>query len=158
MAKKKKMIEIDDLLAEEQLNNKNNDMIFVSATNDTSPSLSEKVHKTRLERIRDSAVIVDEPLFDGEIDLDMGMVTMRNEEDTIRIKKNLVKQQNISDASEKQKNSVVKEMHGLIPEDVVENFNLDVNTVPLDNIKRTAEKKANSKAVQEILDALHKKR
>lgn len=158
MAKKKKMIEIDDLLAEEQLDNKNNDMIFVSATNDTPPSLSEKVHMSRLERIRSSAVIVDEPLFDGEIDLDMGMVTMRNEEDTIRIKKDLVKQQNISDASEKQKNSVVEEMHGLMPEDVVENFNLDINTVPLDNIKRTAEKKANSKAVQEIIDDLHKKR
>lgn len=158
MAKKRKMIDIEDLL-DEQFENKNNDMVFITATNETTPpSKSEKVYMNRLDRIRSSAVNVDEPLFDGVTDLDMGTVSMSNEDDAQRIKKSLLDQKNITDASDKHRDTIVDEMRGTEPEDVVENFNLDINTVPLENINRTAEKKANSKVVQEILDDLHKKR
>lgn len=156
MGKKKKMINIEDLL-DEQPENKNNDMIFVTATNETAPTKSEKIYMNRLDRIRSSAINVDEPLFDGEIDLDMGTVSLSREEDAQRIKKNLLDQQKIIDDSNKHRDTIVNDMHGSEPEDVIENFNLDVNTVPLEEIDRKAEKKANSKAVQEILDFLHKK-
>ena len=153
--KKRKMIEIDDLL-DEQPTNKNSDMVFITATNDTPPTISEKVYKNRLERIRDSAIDVDEPLFDGEIDLDMGLVSMGSEEDTKRIKKSLLDEKKITEDSNKTRDIIVDEMYGVEAEDVVEDFKLDVPTVPLEEINRKIEKKANSRAVQEILDDLQK--
>ncbi len=149
------MIEIDDLL-DEQPTNKNSDMVFITATNDTPPTISEKVYKNRLERIRDSAIDVDEPLFDGEIDLDMGLVSMGSEEDTKRIKKSLLDEKKITEDSNKTRDIIVDEMYGVEAEDVVEDFKLDVPTVPLEEINRKIEKKANSRAVQEILDDLQK--
>jgi hypothetical protein len=143
-------------MLEDETLNVNSDMVFVTATNDEAPTEAERVYKNRLERIRDTAIVVDEPLFDGEIDLDMGLVSMGSEADTNRIKKSLLDQQKITDASDETRDTIVDEMHGVEAEDVIEDNKLDVNTVPLEEINRRAEKKANSRAVQEILDDLMK--
>ena len=157
MAKKRKIIEIDELL-DEQPDPTSNDMVFISATKNEPPTKSEKVAMNRLERIRNSAINVDEPLFDGEIDLDMGLVSMNSEDDKLRINKDLLKQQKIIDDSNKHRDTIVDEMHGSEAEDVVKDFNLKVNTVPLEEIEgKRAEKKANSRAIQEILDDLQKR-
>lgn len=154
MAKKKRKIDIDDIL-EEQFNNENSDMVFVSATQEQPISPVEARQMSRLERIRSSAVDVNEPLFDGETDLNLGKISLNNEEDAQQIKY-LQEQKKISKASENARDEIVDDMQGLEVEDVVADFGLDVNTVPLEQINRKAEKKANSKAVQEILDALHR--
>lgn len=155
MTKKKRKIDIDDILEKEQLNNENNDMIFVSATEEQPISPVEARQMSRLERIRSSAVNVDEPLFDGETELDLGKITLNNEEDAQQIK-HLEEQKKISMASDNTRDKIVDDMHGIEVEDVIADFGLDINTVPAEQINRKVEKKANSKAVQEILDQLHK--
>lgn len=155
MAKKKKMMNVEDLL-DEQPDPTSNDMIFITATEEREPSQTEKVHVNRLERIRSTGVIVDEPLFDGETDLDLGSVKIGSEDDAQQIKKGLLeKHQKENDENIA---PIIDEMAGSLPEDVVEEFDLDVPTVPLDEIERKEIKKANSKAVQEILDDLHVRR
>jgi len=156
MAKKKRKIDIDDILEKEQFNNENNDMIFVSATEEQPISPVEARQMNRLERIRSSAINVDEPLFDGETDLNLGKITLNNEEDAQQIK-HLEEQKKISIASTDARNEIVDGMQGLEVEDVVADFDLDVNIVPMEQINRKAEKKANSRSVQEILDSLHRK-
>lgn len=155
MTKKKRKIDIDDILEKEQLNNENNDMIFVSATEEQPISPVEARQMNRLERIRSSAVNVAEPLFDGETELDLGKITLNNEEDTQQIK-HLEEQKKISMASDNTRDKIVDDMHGIEVEDVIADFGLDINTVPAEQINRKIEKKVNSKAVQEIIDQLHK--
>jgi hypothetical protein len=161
MPKKKKMIDIDDLLEselEQELSSRNSDMVFISATEEHQISEKEKVRgMSRLERIQSTAVKVDEPLFDGETDLDLGKITIENEEDAQRIQKNLLEQQQITKDSENQRDIMVEEMHGEELEDIIEDSNLDVNILPPEAIDRKAEKKANSRAVQQILDDLQRK-
>ena len=151
------MIDINDLLSE-QPENKNNDMIFVTATENREPTVPEVQKMGRLDRIQSSAVIVDEPLFDGVTDLDLGRVTLGSEGDTKQINKNLLQQKEIIDASNKQRDTIVKEMTGSTPEDVIENFNIDIPTVPLEVPDSRHINRVNSKAIQEIIDDLHKTR
>ncbi len=150
---KRKMIDMDDLL-DQQPDPTSSDMIFIAATQKTEPSKSEIVYLNRLDRIRSTAVNVDEPLFDGEIDLDLGHVKINSEHDIQQIKKELLEQENITNSSNDQRDNIVKDMRGIKPEDVVEDLNIDVPTVPTEQIDRKQIKRANSRAVQEILDDL----
>lgn len=158
MAKKRKMIELEDLL-DEQPDPTSRDMVFVTANEERTPppsSITEAEHMNRLERIRSTSVNVDEPLFDGETDLDMGLVKIGSEEDTQQIKKDLLQKHKKENDARNQ--PIVDELRGSEPEDIVEDLDLDVEVVPLENVERKEIKKANSKAVQEILDDLHVRR
>ncbi len=168
MSKKKKMIDIDTLLEdemEEELASRNSDMVFITANEEVTPVPQEKL--SRLERIERSRINVEEPLFDGETNLDFGKVTIGNEEDTLLIQKELLEQQKreqaITDSSNKNRDQMVAEMTGDAPEELViadeegnvaENETLEAELLPPEAIERKEQKKANSRAVQQILDDL----
>jgi len=154
MAKKRKMIELNDLL-DEQPDPTSNDMVFITANEEAAPqsTKTQAEHMSRLDRIKSTRVIVDEPLFDGETDLNMGLVKIGSDDDTQQIKKNLLEKH--QKENDEYIEPIVDEMRGELPEDVVEDLDLDINVIPIDNIDRKEIKKTNSKAVQEILDDLH---
>ena len=88
---KKKMIDIDTLLEgelEEETAARNSDMVFITA-NEEAPTPTQK-DMNRIERLEASRVIVHEPLFDSETNIDLGKVTIGNEEDTQLIQKELL--------------------------------------------------------------------
>lgn len=168
MSKKKKMIDIDDLLEDQiqdEIVSRNSDMVFISAqTEAVKPNQNEM---TRLERIQSARVNVDEPLFDGETNLDLGKVTIGNEEDTKQIQKSLLENQEVEDkitnASNKQRDNIVSGMAGDVPEEIVladddgnvtENESLKPKTLPPDVIKRREYTRVDSAAVQLILEDL----
>lgn len=156
MPRKRKMLEIEDLL-DEQPDPTSNDMIFITATDESEPTKKEVEHMSRLERIKSTAVEIDEPGFEGEIDLDMGTISLNKEEDARRIKKELLKQEKITKASNKQRDDIVEKMTGSEPEDIVEQFDSDVPIQVKDKVDRNEIKKVNRAAVNEILADLTKR-
>lgn len=168
MSKKKKMIDIDTLLddeLEDELTARNSDMVFITA-NEEEPAPA-KGELSRIERIEAGRVNVEEPLFDGETNLDFGKVTIGNEEDAQLIQKELLqknkREEAITDSSDKQRDTMVAEMTGDAPEELVtsdeegnikENESLEAELLPPEAIDRKDQKKADSRAVQSILDDL----
>jgi hypothetical protein len=169
MSKKKKMIDIDTLLDDElenELAARNSDMVFVTATEEAPAPTDREL--SRIERIEQGRINVNEPLFDGETNLDFGKVTIGNEEDAQLIQKELLeknkREEAITDSSDKQRDTMVVEMTGEAPEElvaadeegnVVENPDLEESDLMApETIDRKVQKKANSRAVQEILEGL----
>ncbi len=164
------MIDIDTLLddeLEDELVARNSDMVFITA-NEEAPAPT-KGELSRIERIEQSRINVEEPLFDGETNLDFGKVTIGNEEDAQLIQKELLeknkREEAITDSSDKQRDIMVSEkMTGELPEElvtadeegnVIENANLEaVELLSPEVIERKEQKKANSRSVQQILDEL----
>lgn len=149
------MLEIDDLL-DDQPDNTNSDMIFIAATDKTEPTKKELEHMSRLERIKSTAVEMEEPGFDGEIDLDMGLISLNKEADAQRIKKEALQQEKITKASDDQRDRMVEEMEGSQPEDIVDQFNSDIPFTPAEKVDRENIKRVNREAVNEILKDLLK--
>ena len=169
MSKKKKIIDIDTLLEDEledELTARNSDMVFITANEETpTPTKGEL---SRIERIEQGRINVEEPLFDGETNLDFGKVTIGNEEDAQLIQKELLernkKEEVITGSSNKQRDIMVSKMTGETPEElvtadeegnVIENENLKAAELSsTEVIKRKEQNKVNSRSVQQILDDL----